>query len=253
MPTPPATGAGRAAASPRAPRSALVLFSGGQDSTTCLAWALERYERIETVAFDYGQRHRVELDQRLVVLKALQRMRPAWGARLGQDHLIDLSVLGQISDTALTDERRIAFERDGMPNTFVPGRNLLFLTFAATVAYRRGIDVLVGGMCETDYSGYPDCRDDTIKAQQVALSLGMGQRLVIETPLMWLDKAATWQLAQDIGGDSLVQCIVEDSHTCYLGTRGERHPWGHGCGQCPACSLRAAGWHHWRESDRMDA
>ncbi|ANY17798.1 7-cyano-7-deazaguanine synthase QueC [Bordetella pseudohinzii] len=226
-------------------RRALVLFSGGQDSTTCLAWALDRYAHVETVAFDYGQRHRIELDARLNVLRAIRGQFPDWAARLGEDHLLDLKVLGQVGDTAMTSERAIEMQANGLPNTFVPGRNLLFLTLAAALGYRRQLDVLVGGMCETDFSGYPDCRDDTIKAQQVALSLGLGARLTIETPLMWLDKADTWALADSLGGPELVQTIVEESHTCYLGERGQRHDWGYGCGECPACSLRKAGWLRW--------
>ncbi len=226
------------------PSSALVLFSGGQDSTTCLAWALSRYERVETIGFDYGQRHRVEMDCRVQVLAQLRQLFPAWSSRLGDDHVLDLRVLGQLSDSALTDERAIAMAASGLPNTFVPGRNLLFLTFAATLAYRRGLKFLVGGMCETDYSGYPDCRDDTLKALQVALSLGMDERLVIETPLMWLDKAQTWSLARDLGGQPLVTLMVEHTHTCYLGNRQQRHDWGYGCGHCPACELRAQGFSH---------
>ena len=223
------------------PSSALVLFSGGQDSTTCLAWALSRYERVETVGFDYGQRHLVEMDCRLQVLDQLRQQFPAWSKRLGDDHVLDLRVLGQLSDSALTDERAIAMAASGLPNTFVPGRNLLFMTFAATLAYRRGLKFLVGGMCETDYSGYPDCRDDTLKALQVAISLGMDERLVIETPLMWLDKAQTWSLADELGGKDLVELMVEHTHTCYLGERRQRHAWGYGCGHCPACELRAQG------------
>ncbi len=226
------------------PSSALVLFSGGQDSTTCLAWALSRYERVETIGFDYGQRHRVEMDCRVQVLAQLRQLFPAWSPRLGDDHVLDLRVLGQLSDSALTDERAIAMAASGLPNTFVPGRNLLFLTFAATLAYRRGLKFLVGGMCETDYSGYPDCRDDTLKALQVALSLGMDERLVIETPLMWLDKTQTWSLARDLGGQPLVDLVVEHTHTCYLGERQQRHDWGYGCGHCPACELRAQGFSH---------
>ena len=228
---------------------ALVLFSGGQDSSTCLAHALTRYEHVETLAFDYGQRHAVELQARLAVREALAQRFAAWAARLGEDHLLDARVLGQISDTALTRETAIAMTSAGLPNTFVPGRNLLFLTLAAALAYRRGLQVLVTGVCETDYSGYPDCRDDTLKAMQVALSLGMDRRLLIETPLMWIDKAQTWQLAHDLGqqadpdggGPALVELIVEHSHSCYLGDRTHRHAWGYGCGQCPACELRAAG------------
>jgi len=229
-----------------AARRALVLFSGGQDSATCLAWALARYSHVETVAFDYGQRHRIELQARLEVLRELRREFPHWAARLGGDHLLDLGVLGQVADTSLTREREIAMRADGLPDTFVPGRNLLFLTLAAALGYRRQLDVLVGGMCETDFSGYPDCRDDTIKAQQVALTLGLGARVTIETPLMWLDKAQTWRLAHELGGQALVGLIVEHSHTCYLGERGQRHEWGYGCGACPACELRRAGWLRWR-------
>ena len=223
------------------PRTALVLFSGGQDSTACLAWALDRYARVETLGFDYRQRHRIELDCRLVVRTQIAAQFPAWRARLGDDHLLDLALLAQLSDTALTSERAIELQANGLPNTFVPGRNLLFLTLAATVAYRRGASVLVGGMCETDYSGYPDCRDNTIKAQQIALSLGLDAPMTIETPLMFLTKAATWRLAQALGGDALVELTREHTHTCYLGERGQRHAWGHGCGQCPACTLRAQG------------
>ena len=231
---------------PLLPRHALVLFSGGQDSTTCLAHALARYERVETIAFDYGQRHRVELDARLNVLQALRQQFPAWGERLGDDHLLDVNVLGQISETSLTRDTAFAMEASGLPNTFVPGRNLLFLTLAAALAYRRGMDVLVTGVCETDFSGYPDCRDDTMKAMQLALNLGLAQRLRIETPLMWIDKAATWRLAEQLGGAALVELIVEHTHTCYQGERGARHAWGYGCGECPACSLRARGWAGYR-------
>ncbi len=220
---------------------ALVLFSGGQDSTTCLAWALSRYAHVETIGFDYGQRHAIELRVRPQLLSKIVTIDPAWAPRLGEDHLIDLSLLGKISETALTRDVDIAFCNDGLPNTFVPGRNLLFMMVAATVAYRRGLDVLVGGMCETDFSGYPDCRDDSMKALQVALNLGMATRLKLETPLMWIDKAATWSLAQDLGGAALVELIRADTHTCYLGERGVLHDWGHGCGVCPACALRARG------------
>jgi 7-cyano-7-deazaguanine synthase len=234
-------------------RHALVLFSGGQDSTTCLAWALsqvERYERVDSVAFDYGQRHRIELDCRLNVLRALRAAFPAWAPRLGDDHLIDLSVLKPLGTSALTEARAIEMQANGLPNTFVPARNLLFLTTAAALAYRNGAAVLVGGMCQTDYSGYPDCRDETIQAMQRALSLGLGAPLAIETPLMFLDKAATWSLAQSIGGQALVEVIEEHSHTCYLGERGTRRAWGYGCGHCPACALRARGHERWRESMR---
>lgn len=225
----------------QAGEGALVLFSGGQDSATCLAWALDRYARVETVGFDYGQRHRVELDCRGVFRTHLAAAFPHWAARLGEDHLLALPVLGAVSDTAMTREIAIETGAAGLPNTFVPGRNLLFLTLAAALAYRRGLRVLVGGMCETDFSGYPDCRDDTLKALQVTLNLGMDRRFIIETPLMWIDKAATWQLAQQLGGAPLVELIRTDTHTCYLGERGTLHAWGYGCGTCPACQLRARG------------
>ena len=221
---------------------ALVLFSGGQDSTTCLAWALDRFDIVETVGFDYGQRHRIELDQRPIVRDRLGGRFGAWGDRLGPDHLVDLTALGAIAATAMTREIAIETDAKGLPNTFVPGRNLLFLTFAAALAHRRGLRHLVGGMCETDFSGYPDCRDDTIKAVQVALNLGMAHRFVIETPLMWIDKAATWRLANTLGGEALIELIIDETHTCYLGERGRKHAWGHGCGACPACVLRASGW-----------
>ena len=222
--------------------AALVLFSGGQDSATCLAWALDRYARVETLGFDYGQRHRIELDCRESLRTGLAAIDAAWGQRLGEDHVLSLDALGAVSDTALTRETEIGFEASGLPNTFVPGRNLVFLTFAAALAYRRGIRHIVAGMCETDYSGYPDCRDDTVKALQVALNLGMERRFVLHTPLMWIDKAATWRLAQALGGARLTDLIVEESHTCYLGERGARHAWGYGCGRCPACRLRAEGY-----------
>jgi 7-cyano-7-deazaguanine synthase len=228
------------------PEPALVLFSGGQDSATCLAWSLARFSRVETIGFDYGQRHRVELDCRTRIAARLKAEFPQWGAKLGEDHLVDLSVLGQISDTALTRDAEIAFAESGLPNTFVPGRNLLFFTFAAAIGYRRGLKHLVGGMCETDYSGYPDCRDDTLKSLQATLSLGMDRRFVIHTPLMWRDKRATWELAAELGGERLVDLIREDSHSCYLGERGQHHDWGYGCGQCPACELRRKGWETYR-------
>lgn len=224
---------------------ALVLFSGGQDSATCLAWALDRFDRVETLGFDYGQRHRVELDVRDVFRARLTAAFPAWAAKLDEDHLLTLDALAAVSDTALTRETEIAFNADGLPNTFVPGRNLVFLTFAAALAYRRGLRHIVAGMCETDYSGYPDCRDDTIKAMQVALNLGMQRRFVLHTPLMWRDKAATWVLAQALGGAPLVAAITEDTHSCYLGDRTRRHAWGFGCGTCPACDLRRRGWEAW--------
>jgi 7-cyano-7-deazaguanine synthase len=222
--------------------SALVLFSGGQDSTTCLAWALSRYAHVETVGFDYGQRHAVELECRSRLFTAFRARSREWAERLGNDHLIDLKVLGQLSETALTRVTEIELDTQGLPNTFVPGRNLLFFSFAATVAWRRGIKALVGGMCEEEYSGYPDCRDDTLKALQVALNLGMDSHFVIETPLMWIDKAETWRLAESLGGTELVELIRRETHTCYIGERGTLHEWGHGCGRCPACELRAKGW-----------
>lgn len=236
--------------------TALVLFSGGQDSSTCLAHALSHYERVETLAFDYGQRHVVELDARLNVMAAIEHRFPAWAAKLGHDHLLDAGILGQISETALTRAAAIEMESTGLPNTFVPGRNLLFLTLAAALAYRRGLQVIVTGVCETDFSGYPDCRDDTMKAMQVALSLGMARKLLIETPLMWIDKAQTWQLAYRLGqkmdasggGQAMLDLIVEHSHTCYLGERTVRHDWGYGCGQCPACTLRAVGFARFKQS-----
>ena len=225
---------------------ALVLFSGGQDSTTCLAWALDKYARVETIGFDYGQRHRIEMDVRLETLREVRAAFPLWRDKLDEDHVVDLAVLGQISDTALTRDVAIAYEKNGLPNTFVPGRNLLFLTFAAIVAYRRGLNVLVGGMCETDFSGYPDCRDNTMKAMQVALSLGLDQKLRIETPLMWIDKAETWALAESLGGATLTNLVIEHTHTCYNGVRETLHAWGYGCGECPACALRRAGFEKWR-------
>jgi 7-cyano-7-deazaguanine synthase len=227
---------------PETEEKALVLFSGGQDSTTCLAYALDRFAHVETIGFDYGQRHKIELTQRAVIRAHIETAFPHWRARLGADHLLDLSVLGQISETAMTRETEITFNAQGLPNTFVPGRNLLFLTFAAALAYRRGLKHIIGGMCETDFSGYPDCRDDTIKAMQIALNLGMDHRFVLDTPLMWIDKAETWMLAEKLGGKALVELIIEDTHTCYLGERGRKHEWGYGCGECPACKLRAEGW-----------
>ena len=221
---------------------ALVLFSGGQDSATCLAWALDRFKTVETVGFDYGQRHRVELECRDEFRAKVVELNPAWGNRLGPDHMLDLSVLGQVSETALTRDAEIALRADGLPNTFVPGRNLLFFTLAAALASRRELRHLVGGMCETDYSGYPDCRDDTLKSLQVTLNLGMGSRSVVHTPLMWLDKAQTWDLAKTLGGEKLVDLIRTGTHTCYLGEHNELHDWGYGCGTCPSCDLRIKGW-----------
>ncbi|MGN7772388.1 7-cyano-7-deazaguanine synthase QueC [Phyllobacterium sp. 22552] len=221
---------------------ALVLFSGGQDSATCLAWALSQFDRVETVGFDYGQRHKIELEVRKEFRAALTKQFPEWALQLGEDHMLDAGIIGQLGGSAMTESIAIEMAENGLPNTFVPGRNLLFFTLAAALAYRRGLRVIVGGMCETDYSGYPDCRDDTLKAQQVALSLGLDRRITIETPLMWLDKAQTFALAQELGGQSLLGLIVENSHTCYLGDRSKRHDWGYGCGTCPACELRSSGW-----------
>jgi 7-cyano-7-deazaguanine synthase len=229
-----------------APSSALVLFSGGQDSTTCLAWALSRYERVETIGFAYGQRHAVEMEVREPVRQGVARLSGDWAKRLGPDRVIPLDVLGSVSTSALTADLAMGTRPDGLPATFVPGRNLLFLTFAAIVAYQRGLKHVVAGVCETDFSGYPDCRDDTVKALQVAINLGMEARLVLETPLMWIDKAATWRLAEALGGRALVDLIVEQTHTCYLGDRAHRHDWGLGCGTCDACRLRANGWARWR-------
>jgi 7-cyano-7-deazaguanine synthase len=229
-----------------AARAALVLFSGGQDSTVCLASALTRYDRVETIGFDYGQRHRVELEQRGAVIAALKAQFPAWAARLGEDHVLSLPTLAQISETSLTRDTAIEMTAAGLPSTFVPGRNLLFFTYAAALAYRRGLGVLVGGMCETDYSGYPDCRNDTLQTLARALSLGLDRPFAIDTPLMYVDKAGTWALAEQLGGEALVEVIIEHTHSCYLGDRATRHAWGYGCGTCPACELRANGWKRWR-------
>jgi 7-cyano-7-deazaguanine synthase len=232
--------------------AAIVLFSGGQDSTTCLAWALTRFGSVETVAFDYRQRHAVELECRKEVLSEFRRLFPEWSSKLGRHHLIDLGVLADLGDTALTREQEIRLQADGLPNTFVPGRNILFLTVAAVIGYRGGIRHIVGGMCETDYSGYPDCRDDTLKAMQLALNLGMDSRFVVHTPLMWRDKADTWRLAEELGGPVLIDLVREHTHTCYLGDRSKRNEWGYGCGACPACRLRAEGWARWRVSPGME-
>lgn len=228
--------------------AALVLFSGGQDSATCLAWALARYERVETIGFDYGQRHRVELDVREGFRERIAARDATWRQRLGADHLLDLRTLGQISDTALTRDVAIAARRDGLPNTFVAGRNLIFLTYAGALAWRRGIATLVAGMCETDYSGYPDCRNDTLQTLAKAMALGMACDVDLQTPLMHIDKAATWALAHELGGDALVEDIVEQTHTCYVGDRVTRHAWGYGCGACPACELRRNGWMRWQKT-----
>jgi len=226
--------------------SALVLFSGGQDSTVCLAWALERFARVETIGFAYGQRHAVELDVRPRIRAALTAQSQVWGERLGDDHVVRIDTLAEISETALTRDVEIEVAKTGLPTTFVPGRNLIFFSFAGAVAYRRGINHIVAGMCETDFSGYPDCRDDTIKAMQLALTLGMDHRFVIHTPLMWIDKAGTFALAEEIGGTALVDLLLAETHTCYRGDRQHRHAWGFGCGECPACRLRAAGYEKWK-------
>jgi 7-cyano-7-deazaguanine synthase len=221
---------------------ALVLFSGGQDSTTCLAWALSRFDRVETIGFRYGQRHEIELECRKPLRLGLASLSATWASKLGKDHLVDLGVLGHVSVSALTADLPFGKRSDGLPATFVPGRNLVFLIFAAIVAHQRGLEGVVTGVCETDFSGYPDCRDDTVKALQVAINLGMEARLVLETPLMWIDKAETWRLAQNLGGQALVDLIITDAHTCYMGDRTHRHEWGFGCGTCDACRLRANGW-----------
>ena len=230
------------------PHGALVLFSGGQDSTICLAWALARYERVETVGFDYGQRHGVEMQARIAVRAAIVDAFPEWAARLGDDRVIDIKTFGAIGETALTSERAIETDLRGLPTTFVPGRNLVFLTYAAAVADRRGLSDLVGGMCETDYSGYPDCRRGTLDALETALRMGMDRQVSIITPLMSLTKAQTWAMAKGLGGEPLVELIREHSHTCYLGRRDGPHAWGYGCGACPACDLRARGWTEWVEA-----
>jgi 7-cyano-7-deazaguanine synthase len=224
------------------PGGALVLFSGGQDSTTCLGWALERYERVETIGFDYGQRHRIELECRLSLLADIRTRFPEWATRLGEDVVVGVDAIGTLSNTALTRDVEMKMGEDGLPNTFVPGRNLIFLAFAAALAYRRGLKHIVTGVCETDYSGYPDCRDDTIKAMQVALNLGLERRFVLETPLMWIDKAQTFAMARDLGGPEFLDLVVAETHSCYAGDRTHVHEWGRGCGVCPACQLRADGW-----------
>ena len=234
-------------------KSALVLFSGGQDSTVCLAHALESYDHVETIGFAYGQRHDIELRTRLDVLARLAAAFPRWAAKLGPDHPLELPTLGRISETSLTRAVAIEIAESGLPNTFVPGRNLLFFTYAAALGYRRGISTLVGGMCETDYSGYPDCRNDTLQTLARAISLGMGKKFEIATPLMYVDKAGTWALAERLGGPQLVDIIVEATHTCYLGEREVRHDWGYGCGRCPACELRAKGWEKWQQAKRSAA
>jgi 7-cyano-7-deazaguanine synthase len=226
-------------------QAALVLFSGGQDSATCLAWALDRFDHVETIGYAYGQRHAIELSCREPLIDGFRALDPVWAARLGEHHTLEIPTIGAVSETALTRDVAITMDEGGLPNTFVPGRNLIFLTFAAALAYRRGIKHIVAGVCETDYSGYPDCRDDTIKALQVAINLGMERRFVLHTPLMWRDKAATWALAYELGGSALVELIRERSHSCYLGVRNTSHDWGFGCGECPACRLRADGWNRY--------
>jgi 7-cyano-7-deazaguanine synthase len=223
-------------------KNALVLFSGGQDSTACLAWALSKYDYVETVGFNYKQRHAIELDCRIPIRYEIKTRFPDWSAKLGDDHVIDLGVLGDISETSLTRDAEITFNEYKLPNTFVPGRNIIFLTFAAALAYRRSLEIIVGGMCETDFSGYPDCRDDAIKALQVALNIGMDKRYNLETPLMWLNKAETWKLAERLGGETLVELIRTETHTCYIGDHQTFHDWGYGCGTCPACNLRRNGY-----------
>jgi 7-cyano-7-deazaguanine synthase len=229
---------------------ALVLFSGGQDSTACLAWALDRYERVETVGFDYGQRHAVELQARQTVRTGFLARFPQWAARLGEDHVLDIRGFGAVAQSALTAEREIEMTERGLPSTFVPGRNLVFLTYAAALADRRGLRALVGGMCETDFSGYPDCRRETMDAMERALNLGMERDFRVETPLMRLTKAQTWALAKGLGGEALIALTVTESHTCYRGERGTLHAWGHGCGDCPACELREKGWREWEAAGR---
>lgn len=229
--------------------SALVLFSGGQDSTTCLAWALSKYDRVETIGFSYGQRHVVELDVREPIRQKISQIYPEWDERLGKDWLIPLDVLGAVSKSALTSDLAFGTRDDGLPATFVPGRNVVFLTFAAILAHQRGIKRVITGVCETDFSGYPDCRDDTVKAVQLAVNLGMQGRLDFETPLMWIDKADTWRLAEQIGGRQLIDLILEETHTCYAGDRSRRHDWGYGCGQCDACTLRSNGWVNYKNKN----
>ncbi|MEP7029389.1 MAG: 7-cyano-7-deazaguanine synthase QueC [Pseudolabrys sp.] len=230
--------------------TALVLFSGGQDSTVCLAWALERYARVETVGFDYGQRHIIELELRPRIRERVAALKPEWEARLGDDHMVKLDALAAISDTALTRETAIEIADSGLPTTFVPGRNLIFFSFAGALAYRRGASHIVAGLCETDYSGYPDCRDDTVKAMQAVLRLGMDREFTLHTPLMWIDKAATFAMAVEIGDQPFLDVIVEDTHSCYVGDRSNRHDWGYGCGGCPACQLRARGFAKFTSSRR---
>lgn len=231
---------------PRNANTALVIFSGGQDSATCLAWALDRYETVHTLGFFYGQRHHVEMDCRLELLRRIPRLCTGWAAAYGHDHILNIDVFHELGNNALVREQDIAETKDGLPNTFVPGRNLLFMSLAAAYAYTIGVSNLIMGVCETDSSGYPDCRDDAVKSMQVTLNIGMAANFTIHTPLMWLNKAETWVLAQRLGGTTLVDCILEHSHTCYLGERTQRHEWGYGCGLCPACRLRAQGYKQYR-------
>ena len=219
-----------------------VLFSGGQDSGTCLAWALERYQKVETIGFNYGQRHDVEMQCREQLRRQIAALNPQWAARLGPDHVIDLSGLGQISETALTRDVAIEISDSGLPTTFVPGRNLIFLNFAAALGWRRGFTDLIAGMCEADFSGYPDCRKETLDAQMRAISLGLDKGFTLHTPLMYCSKAQAWSLAFELGDQALIDIILEVSHSCYIGERGARHDWGYGCALCPACDLRAKGW-----------
>ena len=221
---------------------ALVMFSGGQDSATCLAWALENYSFVETVGFTYHQKHSVELKCRKSVLQKIGSIRSNWSERLADDHVIDLSIISELGESALTRDMDIKMMENGLPSTFVPGRNVFFFLAAGVLMYRRGISILVAGMCETDFSGYPDCRDETIKAMQNALNLGLEKPLLIETPLMWIDKSQTWKMAKDLGGQNLVDLIVEETHTCYRGERSEKYDWGYGCDNCPACELRKNGY-----------
>lgn len=234
-------------------QGAVVLFSGGQDSATCLAWALDRYDRVETIGFHYGQTHAVEMTVRNTLREKFARLKSEWARRLGDDHVYDATVIGAISHSVLTGSTEALLRNEHLPDTFVPGRNLVFLTLTAALAYRRGLRHIITGVCETDFSGYPDCRDDTIKALQVAVNLGTEANFVIHTPLMWIDKAQTWALANKIGGDALVQVIQDDTHTCYRGERSQRHDWGYGCGQCPACQLRANGWLRYSDQNREAA
>lgn len=227
------------------PVKALLLFSGGQDSATCLAWALDRYDRVETVGFDYEQRHSVEMQCREQVRNKVAALKPKWQSRLGPDHIVDLSVLGEISETSLTRDVEIELNETGLPSTFVPGRNLIFLNFGAALGYRRGMTILIGGMCEADFSGYPDCRQDTLDATMKSISMGMDREFTLETPLMHISKAGAWEMARQLGGKDLIEVILEFTHTCYMGVRGQRHDWGYGCGTCPACDLREKGWNHY--------